>query len=162
MNKFTHSGLLVRRPASTQDELWLWTLYHELLKPSVSEQWGWDEQFQKANFHSHLPTTLFTIVENNGDPVAAYALRDHDTHIYLHMLLVTASQQSQSIGTWILDTLKEQVRKAGTSLELSTFPANNVDGYYLKNGFKLVETREDKTLYRWLPDDHQASETTNN
>jgi len=143
---------LQERPATMDDAPWLWHLYSTLLKPAITEQWGWDEVFQNRNFHTHLPYSLFSVIENNAFAVAAYAAEEKPAQLELHMLLVEPEHQIDGIGTFTLNRLKMRATKLHLPIELSIIPANSVAGFYTKNEFKLTGTTNDKHTYRWQPD----------
>lgn len=149
MTNHTEKHDFTERPASIEDAAWLWELYSTLLKPSITEQWGWDEASQYKNFSEHLPFSLFSILENNGDALAAYAVEEKNDRVYLHMLLVVSEHQSQGIGSHVMNLLKAQAEKLSLPIELSIFPANKVADFYVKNEFKLIDATNDKQVYRW-------------
>ena len=138
------------RAATVEDVPWLWHLYRELLKPAIDAQWGWDETFQHRQFSNHLPAELFTIAECERHAVATYALRNNATHLYLHLLLISADYQLQGLGTTLINRIKNQARQLNLPVELSTFPANPVDAFYLKNGFARFEATAEKKRFRWV------------
>lgn len=140
---------LSTRPASNEDQAWLWEQYCTLLKPSITQQWGWDEALQYKNFHDHLPTSMFSIVENKDRAIAAYAAEEEKNRIYLHMLLVSSADQAQGIGSYVLGTLKIRARKISLPIELSVFNSNDVASFYLKNGFELKDSISDNQVYCW-------------
>ena len=146
-----HEYDLVERPASIEDERWLWRQYSELLGPSIGAQWGWDEAAQRNDFQTHLPYSLFTIIEDSSNPVACFAVEEDQTRIYLSMLLVAAEHQSSGIGTYILNRLKSRGREHNLPIELSILSANDVDGFYVMNGFRMTGVTDERKSYSWLP-----------
>ena len=143
---------LVARPATLENELWLWEQYSQLLGPLINKQWGWDEALQRSNFLEHLPYTLFTILEKQNSKVAAFAERIEPSRIYLHMLLVVLEHQSHGVGTHVINMLKAQSRRSNLPIELSVFSANPLTKYYKKHGFKLIEATAEKQVFRWSPE----------
>lgn len=132
--------------ATSKDTEWLWCLYVGLLKPSITDQWGWDQKFQEERFATHLPTEKFRIITVSDTRVAAYLVNREADHHYVKMILVTGEYQNKGIGKTIIHQLKLSANTDTMPLRHSVIKANPVLGYYKKPGFTICGEDKDSTV----------------
>lgn len=142
---------LTERWATDSDRSWLWDIYQDLLKPCITSQWGWDEEFQQQLFKTDLPLHEFVIHSKSGIDVAASLVRNELDHYYVKMLLVVEEFQSMGIGRFLIERLISKAQQDTKSIRLSVIKTNDVTGFYEKLGF--IRTGEDdcSTKYRYAP-----------
>ncbi len=138
MNLQTRNGINL-------DKEWLYTLYCTTMKTYVEKTWGWDEDFQKNAFETHLLPERFHIVMKSSIDVGAYLIYDKGDHVWLEMLLINPEMQNQGIGSWIIHKLQNKSKEANKPLQLSVIKVNPVQSFYDGLGFSIYD--EDDSFY---------------
>jgi ribosomal protein S18 acetylase RimI-like enzyme len=142
---------LTERYANESDESWLWAIFQDLLKPSITAQWGWDEGFQQNLFKTDLPVQEFIIYSRFGVDVGASLVRTESDHYYVKMLLVVDEFQGMGIGRFIMQQLKSKADRNSKAIRLSVIKANDVAGFYEKLGFIRTGENDGSTKYQYAP-----------
>ena len=143
--------MLIERRARISDRAWLWDLYQDLLKKPITQQWGWDIEFQKKGFNTNLSYDKFKIISIDDEDVAAYILNEEPDHLYLKMLLVARPHQGKGIGRRIISTLIAISKARSLPIRLSVIKANPVDGFYLRQGFVETSEADGSTKFEFAP-----------
>ncbi len=142
---------LTERCATDADRSWLWDIYQDLLKPCITSQWGWDEEFQRQLFKNDLPLHEFVIHSKSGIDVAASLVRNESDHYYVKMLLVVEEYQSMGIGRFLMERLISKAQHDTKNIRLSVIKTNDVAGFYEKLGFIRTGEDDSSTSYRYAP-----------
>jgi len=139
MNLHTRNGIIL-------DKEWLYSLYCITMKTHVEKTWGWDEDFQKNAFETHLRPDRFHIVMKSSIDAGAYLIYDKGDHLWLEMLLVNPELQNQGIGSWVIRKLQNKSKQANIPLKLSVIKVNPVQSFYKSLGFSIYD--EDDSFYK--------------
>ncbi len=142
---------LSERRATDADRGWLWELYQNLLKPSISEQWGWEEKFQLNLFKTDLPVKEFIIYSKAGVDVGASLVRTEADHYYVKMLLIDNEYQRMGIGRLIMERLKTKAECNSRNVRFSVINANDVAGFYERLGFVITGEGDGSTEFQFAP-----------
>ena len=135
----------LERQSTLEDKEWIWGLYEALLKEPISEQWGWDLEYQQSFFADDLAYDKFKILSAGGIDKACYVVNAEPDQFYLKMLLVDERFQQSGIGKRIIKALINLAQKMQLPIRLSVIKANPVVGFYLKQGF-IVTGEEDGSI----------------
>jgi len=139
------------RHGSSNDINWLYDLFKTTLKEYIDATWGWDEVFQQEAFLANLPGENFSILESDGEPVAAYYLENREDHLWLELLLVVPEKQLEGHGQFLLRVVQTQAMQANKPLRLNVLKVNPALDFYLKQGFEVVAEDEHRFKLDWLP-----------
>ena len=128
-----------KRPARTADKDALFALRRDHLEVYVSGTYGWDERAQRAFFEEDWQRASTTVVEVDGEVVAAYRTRESSGALLLVALEVTPRLRKRGLGGAILRSLMDAHKK----IEVSVAKANEgARRFYLREGFVEVEAGE--------------------
>ena len=130
-------------------------LLADIRQQAMKDEWATAGMFDHAAYRDKFEKTFdpaFTKkVVLAGEIVGFYVLWEPETHLYLERLYLHPTVQSRGIGSSVLIALKDYASAQDKPIKLETFPKSRVNAFYLRNGFTLLEEREDENVYEWKP-----------
>lgn len=139
----------LEKPAAT-DKTALFAIHELLFKEQITQVWGWDDAWQRANFDEEWER-VETLAIHDATGLAGYLQTErHPDHIYVLNLALLPGSQGCGIGGEVMGILKDEARKLGTSLRLSVFPTNERTlAFYLRHGFRVEESTATSRKLVW-------------
>ncbi|SFK09433.1 Protein N-acetyltransferase, RimJ/RimL family [Pseudovibrio ascidiaceicola] len=143
-------------PANSSDFDLLADLCHLAMKDNMEANGMFDHELYRQYFKDSFdPASTWKIIENE-DVLGFYVLWDKQNHLYLERLYFHPNAQGRGIGAKILNLLKQQATTQTKPIRLEVLPKSRANAFYLRQGFELVEEREEETVYKFAPDSSLA------
>lgn len=135
------SDLLILRAAVSEDEERMFALYRRVFREHISCIWGWNEDWQVADFRKGLAQANCQVIEFDGSCIGFVRFAGEAT-LDLQLLALAPEYQGRSLGTAVI-----RGRQRGSArIDLKIFVTNvPVKRLYRRLGF--VETTVDHELY---------------
>ena len=126
------------RKAEETDREAIYHLYRLVMRGFISDIWGWDGQWQQADFSTHFDPHGITLVFHD-DELAGYShVENRDSQLFIRMIVVDPHYQRQGIGKWLLESVIALAGKQSKSIGLEVFKINGVArAFYERHGFNV-------------------------
>jgi len=132
------------------EEAALFEIHRTVFYSHIEQIWGWDEDWQKANFARELESSTTSVVLINGLIVGYMQLCDDGRGIYLQTIALIANYQRKGIGTRLVKQLQTQAAAKGVPLELGVFRTNtSARQFYERLGFGKTYNTETHIQMSW-------------
>jgi ribosomal protein S18 acetylase RimI-like enzyme len=119
----------------------------------VLRQFGsWDEAAQDGWFEQGLADAEFSVVELNGEPMGAIALKDSSDRLYLVELQIAPEWQAQGLGSALLRAQLDRARLLRKPISLRVLLQNRARSLYERHGFVVTGQTETHYLMERQPD----------
>jgi GNAT superfamily N-acetyltransferase len=136
-------GVPVTRLAHAGDKAGIWHLYQAAMKPHIESIWGWDQDWQSADFDKAFASSTSYVVELNGEFAGYFQLDLNPDDIYLRMLVLKPAFRSMGVGARLLADLRHMSVQSRRRLSLRVFRVNaDARRFYEREGW-TVESEED-------------------
>jgi ribosomal protein S18 acetylase RimI-like enzyme len=140
------------RPASADDEGFLYDLFVRTMQPSIVQVWGsWDEDRWNAFFHQHVDPLRSQVVVVEGTDVGVLSVERRPDAIYLDTVEIDPAYQGRGLGTALIQGVLADGAGARLSVSLQVNTANRSRRLYERLGFVITEQTETHYLMRWSP-----------
>ena len=134
------------RLAQPGDRDAIWTLYQAAMRPHIERIWGWDEQWQIADFDKAFSTAASYVVAVRGEFAGYFQLDLNAEDIYLRMLVLAPRFQCRGIGARLLADIVHMSVQSRRRLTLRVFRVNDAARrFYEREGWEL-ESEDDHFL----------------
>jgi ribosomal protein S18 acetylase RimI-like enzyme len=134
---------IVTRIAHADDRVAIWTLYQSAMRLHIESIWGWDEDWQIADFENAFSTSATYVVETNSEFSGYIQLDINEDENYLRMIVLMPRVRSMRIGTGLLAEIHRLSQHAGRNLRLRVFRVNGAaKRFYEREGWR-VEAEDD-------------------
>ena len=100
-------------------------LFKTYMKPVIDGAFGWDEEFQRNGFESHLHAEWFSWVLISKERMGIVFKRWKDSSLHIHLLVTFTSAQRTGIATSVMLKLKAEAAEQNKDLTLSCFKNND-------------------------------------
>jgi ribosomal protein S18 acetylase RimI-like enzyme len=137
------------RDALPSDREAIFALYERELRPYIEQIWGWDIDWQRADFNAHFNPQNMRIIDSGNDLVG-YIHVDKDSNWHIRMMVVASKYQGNGLGGRLLDDVISAARIIAAPLTLSVFKLN--DGacrLYVRKGFQVIEESKESYTMRY-------------
>ncbi|RYD41769.1 MAG: GNAT family N-acetyltransferase [Verrucomicrobiaceae bacterium] len=139
-------------PASVSDQDALFALHEELFRHHIEQIWGWDDEWQLANFHKEWDESLTELILHDGQTAGYIQTREEPDHLYLLGIAIDPACQGKGIGTAVMRTLQQRASLGRLPLRLSVFRTNaRVIAFYQRLAFAVESETETGCVMRWEP-----------
>jgi len=155
------------RPADTDDEAFLFTLYCSTRADEIAA-WGWNDaqreaflrmqfQAQQQHYRTLAVPAEHSIVCHEGLPIGRIAtIRDAQT-IWLAEIALLPEQRNKGIGTTLIQELLAAAARTGSAVHLHVLRSNRVIKLYQRLGFQIVADDGIHFEMAWHPSIEQDS-----
>jgi ribosomal protein S18 acetylase RimI-like enzyme len=144
------------RPATNDDEEFLFDLHRLAMGPLVEQVWGWDDVVQRSMFATSLAGGDVMVLERDGQAVGTITLHEESDHVFVGNIEILPAYQGQGIGSQVLRTVMADARTINLTVMLEVLKINRAAcRLYERLGF--VHTGETETHLRMAT--QEASET---
>lgn len=124
------------RKAEESDSESIYQLYRLAMQGFISEIWGWNEPWQRADFSSHFNHQGIMLAYQEHELAGYSHIENQDSQIFIRMIVVHPHHQRNGIGTKFLASV---IASAGSRrVELEVFKINEVaKAFYERHGFNV-------------------------
>jgi ribosomal protein S18 acetylase RimI-like enzyme len=134
---------LVTRVASEADKSAIWALYQDAMKSPIELIWGWNEDWQVADFAKAFSASATYVIDAEGEFGGYYQLDIDEREVYLRMIVLAPEVRSAGIGSVLLPELHRRSQQIGRSLGFRVFRVNHAARrFYERLGWQ-IEFEED-------------------
>ncbi|MES2070247.1 MAG: GNAT family N-acetyltransferase [Pseudomonadota bacterium] len=134
---------MTTRLARPEDRAAIWTLYQNAMRQHIESIWGWDEDWQTADFDKAFSTSATYVVERDSEFSGYIQLDMKEGENYLRMIALTPRLRSKGIGASLLAEILQLSQQAGCRLRLRVFRVNGLaKRFYEREGWQ-VEAEDD-------------------
>ncbi len=131
-------------PVKPKDKSKLWQTYKNAMQTHIEKIWGWDLEWQIADFDKNLSRYSTSLIMSDDKTIGYIQYKITDKQAYINMLILESEQQSQGFGGMVLHHLFTKYHL--NTLSLRCFKVNNrAFVFYLHQGFAVTE--EDDNFY---------------
>lgn len=134
---------LATRLAQPEDRDAIWALYQTAMRPHIEAIWGWDEQWQIADFDQAFSAAASYVVEVGGEFAGYFQLDLSAELIYLRMLVLQPGFQSQGMGARLLADVVHMSQQSRRRLSLRVFRVNGAARRFYEREGWTVESEDD-------------------
>jgi len=132
------------KPYKKDYKRYIFKVYTNAMKPHIESIWGWNLEWQKNNFKNALAEFKTEIIEFENKKIGYVQFLSSSKNLYINMLILEPSFQSQGIGTRIINKIISV--NPELPIELRCFRINKKAlNFYLNNGFEIV--KQDNEFY---------------
>ena len=104
----------------------------------ISEIWGWDEQWQRADFSTHFDPQGITLAFQELGLTGYSHIENQDSRIFIRMIVVHPHHQRNGIGTRLLASVIASAGKQSKNVGLEVFKINEVaKAFYERHDFNV-------------------------
>lgn len=136
-------GVPVTRLAHAGDKAGIWHLYQAAMKPHIESIWGWDQDWQSADFDQAFSSSASYVVEVGGEFAGYFQLDLKPGDIYLRMLVLAPAFRSKGLGARLLANLCHMSVQSRRRLSLRVCRVNGeAKRFYEREGW-TVESEDD-------------------
>lgn len=129
---------IATRIANADDRASVWTLYQSAMRPHIESIWGWDADWQIADFEKAFSTSATYVVEASSEISGYIQLDINDSEIYLRMIVLTPNVRSRGIGAKLVAEINRLSHQAGHALLLRVFRVNGAaKRFYEREGWRV-------------------------
>ena len=129
------------RPATHEDEEFLFALHRSAMREYVEATWGWDERWQRQHFATtYAPARHAVIVRSESTPrdIGRISLTRHWRKIFLRDIELIATERNRGIGTAVIRALIALAAQDGRAVELHVLKCNPAQRLYARLGFEVI------------------------
>jgi ribosomal protein S18 acetylase RimI-like enzyme len=104
----------------------------------ISDIWGWDEQWQRADFSTHFDPRGVTLAFQEDELTGYSHVENRDRQLFIRMIVVHPHHQRTGIGKKLLESVIASAGEQSKSIGLEVFKINGVArAFYERHGFKM-------------------------
>ncbi|WP_370682311.1 N-acetyltransferase family protein [Comamonas sp. GB3 AK4-5] len=142
--------LIKLRPAQPADHPALFALHCAVFRPHIEVLWGWDEDWQRANFAAECAAATTCVIEVEGRLVGYLQTLEEEGRLYVQNIAMAEQAQGQGIGARLLQRLQFKAAGRGLPLQLGVFRSNTrAQRFYERLGFLQTGTTETHIEMSW-------------
>jgi ribosomal protein S18 acetylase RimI-like enzyme len=139
------------RPATPDDEEFLYQLLKATMRGYVDQIWGWDEDWQRAYFHMRFDPAKNQIVVLDDQDVGVISVEWREDVVHLCTLFILPEYQGRGIGTQLISALQAAASREGLPMTLRVLKVNPAKRLYERLGFMVVEEDEARYVMKTTP-----------
>lgn len=144
-------GRYTLRPATADDDDFLWRLHVAAMREYVERTWGWDEGAQAAIFRERSDPANSRIVIVAGRDAGVLVVERRPDRIFLSRIQLLPGAQGRGVGTAIVGDLLAEAGREGVPVALRVLRVNPARRLYERLGFAVTEETPTHYLLRALP-----------
>lgn len=129
------------RPATRDDETFLFELHRAALREYVDATWGWDDAWQRDHFAQHyVPARNALIVRaaSDGPAIGRISLSRYWQRVYLRDIELIAAERNRGLGSAIINAVLTFARESRRPVELLVLNCNPARRLYARLGFTII------------------------
>jgi GNAT superfamily N-acetyltransferase len=129
------------RPATRDDESFLFELHRAALSVYVDATWGWDDDWQRAHFTANYAparTALIVRTALGGSVIGRISLTRHWRKVYLRDIELIGVERNRGIGAAVVNAVLALARESHLPVELLVLNCNPASRLYARLGFTVI------------------------
>lgn len=127
------------RAASEDDRDFLYRLHVRTMREVIDATWGWNEEWQRADFAKRFGENEYFVIEARGTALGALCLERRTDAIYILELQLLPQYQGSGIGTDVIQGVIRDATRENLAVALSVVPANHrAKRLYERLGFEVT------------------------
>ena len=127
------------RRASEADRDFLYRLHVTTMREVIERTWGWDEEWQKADFEKRFRESPYFVVEADDRAVGTLCVERRPDCFYILDLQLLPDYQSRGIGTDLIHSVIRDAASEHLPVALSVVHANQkARRLYERLGFEVT------------------------
>ncbi|HUF17497.1 MAG TPA: GNAT family N-acetyltransferase [Thermoanaerobaculia bacterium] len=127
------------RPASAGDRHFLFRLHETTMRDVIESTWGWNEEWQRADFEKRFQESFYFMVEVDDISVGTLCVERRPDCFYILELQLLPAYQGLGIGSEVVRTIIRDAAAEHLAVELSVVPANTrARRLYERLGFEVT------------------------
>lgn len=129
------------RPATRDDETYLFELHRAALREYIDATWGWDDDWQRTHFAEHYAPARNALIVRpalGGPAIGRISLTRHWRKVFLRDIELIASERNGGIGSAVLNAVLTLARESHRPVELLVLNCNPARRLYSRLGFTVV------------------------
>ena len=143
---------MIIQKATALDKAQIFEMHVSLFKGHINEIWGWDNDWQRANFDKEWEDSNTELITHEGDCLGYLQTRLDKDHIYVLSLGILPEFQSIQFGAKAMRVLMNRAAEKQLPIKLNVFKTNlRVIQFYNKLGFEVVGDNNNGVTMRWSP-----------
>jgi GNAT superfamily N-acetyltransferase len=135
-------GAHALRPAEHGDENFLFALHRNAMSAYVDATWGWDEEWQRANFAAKYAPERQAVIVHRGTvlrDVGRISLTRHWRKIFLRDIELMDPERNHGVGTAIIIAVLALAHDSNRYVELRVLRCNPAQRLYTRLGFRVID-----------------------
>jgi ribosomal protein S18 acetylase RimI-like enzyme len=119
----------------------VYAIHCAAMREVISATWGWNEDWQVADFASRFDPRRMSFIVIQGQRVGALELEDRGTDLYVRNLNILPAWQNKGVGSAVMRRILWRAAKRGIHVSLQVLERNTAARrFYERLGFILVRT----------------------
>ena len=130
----------VYRKAEEADREAIYQLYRLVMRSFIYDIWGWDEQWQQADFSTHFDPRGVTLAFQEYQLAGYSHVENQGSQLFVRMIVVHPHHQRKGIGRKLLELVIASAGEQSKSIGLEVFKINGVArAFYERHGFDMAD-----------------------
>ncbi len=135
------------RAATAADFDFVFALHRAAMREYIEPIWGWHEDWQEEYQRRKYAPERYQIIVVEGHDAGVLVVESRADELYLGLIELRPEDQSQGIGTRIVEMLERAASERGVPLTLHVLKTNiAARRLYERLGFEIIE--EEEVRYR--------------
>lgn len=123
------------------DAQFVYAIYCASMRDVISATWGWNEEWQVADFATRFDARRTSFIVTQGQRVGALELEDRGSELFVRNLHILPTWQNRGVGSAVMRRLLSRAAKRGVHVSLQVLELNAAARrFYERLGFILVST----------------------
>jgi GNAT superfamily N-acetyltransferase len=130
------------RAAERDDEDFLFALHRDAMRTYVDATWGWNEEWQRANFAATYAPARQAVIVHRGTvlhDVGRISLTRHWRKIFLRDIELMGAERNHGVGTAIINAVLTLAQQSDRYVELRVLRCNPARRLYARLGFRVID-----------------------
>jgi ribosomal protein S18 acetylase RimI-like enzyme len=129
-------------PCSRDDAQFVYAIHCSSMRDVISRTWGWDEEWQAADFESRFEPGRTSFIVTEGQRVGFLELEDRGSELYVGTLNILPAWQNQGVGSAVMRDVLSWAASSGVPISLQVLELNfGARRFYERLGLIVVATK---------------------
>jgi ribosomal protein S18 acetylase RimI-like enzyme len=126
-------------PCTGEDAQFVYTMHSAAMRNVISATWGWNEEWQVADFASRFDSRRTSFIVIQGQRVGTLELEDRASELYVGNLNILPAWQNRGVGSAVMRRVLSRAARKGVPVSLQVLELNTAARrFYERLGFILV------------------------
>lgn len=128
-------------PCSRDDAQFVYAIHCSSMRDVICRTWGWDEEWQAADFESRFDPGRTSFIVTEGQRVGFLELEDRGFELYVGTLNILPAWQNQGVGSAVIRRVLSCAAGRGVPVSLQVLELNiGARRFYERLGLLVVAT----------------------
>ena len=121
------------------DAQFVYAIHCASMRDVISATWGWNEEWQVADFASRFDARRTSFIVTQGQRVGALELEDRGSELFVRNLGILPAWQNRGLGSAVMRRVLSRATRRGVHVSLQVLELNTAARrFYERLGFILV------------------------